>query len=140
MIGPMAPLPGIAGPTGLSPMAQPSPNLGTEAVGISKVRQAISILQEAFGDTDPTSDLGQDILDTIKKLSRSAPPMQGAPGIGREALLNLVAQARQSAPLQAVMRSMAQGGAPGGAPGMMPPAPGMMASAPGGLPAISPEV
>ncbi len=108
-------------------MSQPSPNPGQEAASLAKVRQAIAILQEAFNGTDPTGELGSAIIDSIKKLGSKAPPMQGAPGVGMEALRNLMTQARQQAPLQALMRSQAGGGAPGGgaAPGAapMPPSP-----------------
>ena len=114
-------------------MSQPSPNPGQEAASIAKVRQAIAILQDAFGGMDPSGELGQATLDAIKKLGTKAPPMQGAPGVGQEALRNLMMQARQSAPLQSLMRS--QAGAPSGAPGGLPGG----GAAPGGPSSPSPQ-
>jgi hypothetical protein len=114
-------------------MSGPSPNPGQEAASIAQVRQAIDLLQKAFSGTDPTGELGKSILESIKKLGAVAPAMQGAPGVGKEALLQALMQARQSAPMQALMRSMASGGGAGG-PGA--PAGG---GAPGGMPAMSPS-
>ena len=111
-------------------MSGPSPNPGQEAASIAKVRQAIDILQQAFGGTNPTGELGKAILDSIKKLGGAAPPMQGAPGVGQEALRNLLMQARQSSPMQSVMRMAASGGGAGA------PAAG---GTPGGMPAMSPS-
>lgn len=113
-------------------MSGPSPNPGQEAASIAKVRQAIAILQEAFGGSDPTGELGKAILDSIKKLGGAAPAMQGAPGVGQEALRNALMQARQTAPMQALMRSMASGGGAGGAPAAA-------GGTPGGMPAMSPS-
>ena len=110
-------------------MSGPSPNPGMEAASIAKVRQAIDLLQQAFGGADPTGELGKAILDSIKKLGAAAPAMQGAPGVGQEALRNALMQARQAAPMQALMRSMASGGAGGAAGG----------GTPGGMPAMSPS-
>lgn len=112
-------------------MSGPSPNPGMEAASIAKVRQAIDLLQQAFGGADPTGELGKAILDSIKKLGSAAPAMQGAPGVGQEALRNALMQARQAAPMQALMRSMASGGAGG------PAAAG--GGTPGGMPAMSPS-
>jgi len=112
-------------------MSGPSPNPGQEAASIAKVRQAIDLLQQAFGGSDPTGELGKAILDSIKKLGSVAPPMQGAPGVGMEALRNALMQARQSSPMQALMRSMASGGGAGG--------PAAAGGTPGGMPAMSPS-
>lgn len=112
-------------------MSGPSPNPGMEAASIAKVRQAIDLLQQAFSGADPTGELGKAILDSIKKLGSAAPAMQGAPGVGQEALRNALMQARQAAPMQALMRSMASGGAGG------PAAAG--GGTPGGMPAMSPS-
>jgi hypothetical protein len=114
-------------------MSGPSPNPGQEAAAIAKVRQAIAMLQDAFGGSDPTGELGKAILDSIKKLGGAAPAMQGAPGVGQEALRNALMQARQTAPMQALMRSMAAGGGAGG------PAAAMGGGTPGGMPAMSPS-
>lgn len=114
-------------------MSGPSPNPGQEAAAIAKVRQAITLLQDAFGGSDPTGELGKAILDSIKKLGGAAPAMQGAPGVGQEALRNALMQARQTAPMQALMRSMAAGGGAGG------PAAAMGGGTPGGMPAMSPS-
>ena len=85
------------------------------------------MLQDAFGGTDPSSELGSAILDSIKKLGSKAPPMNAAPGVGMQALMKMMTEARQSAPLQALMRSQGSGAAPAAgaaAPQAPPPAEG----------------
>jgi hypothetical protein len=94
------------------------------------VQQAVKILQEAAAKCDPSSDLGQSILQSVQKLGKHAPPNQATQGIQAQTLRNLADKARQQAPLMALMRSMGQGGAPGGMPGSPMGAPAGAAPAP----------
>lgn len=90
------------------------------------VRQAIEILGQAATKTDPSSDMGQALLNAIQKLAKHAPAGQAAaPGsVEPQALRNIQAQAKQQAPLQALMRSMG-GGPQAAAPTAGPGGPGM---------------
>jgi hypothetical protein len=70
------------------------------------VQQAVKILQEAASKCDPSSDIGQSILGSVQKLAKHAPPGQGSPGVEMQSLRNLMQQARQQAPVQAMQRQM----------------------------------
>lgn len=87
---------------------------------MAEVAQAVKVLQGAFGKLDPTSEAGHAVLKAIESLSKVAPVTKAAPGVGPEALRNLVAQAQQQAPLQALLRQQAAGGGASG--GAAPPA------------------
>jgi hypothetical protein len=91
------------------------------------VRQAIEILGQAAVKTDPSNALGQALLKSIQNLAKHAPAGQAqAPGtVEPQALRNIAAQAKQQAPLQALMRNLG-GGGQGGAPPSMPPGGGAM--------------
>ena len=80
------------------------------------VRQAIEILGQAAVKSDPSSDLGQALLNSIQKLAKHAPAGQAsAPGsVEPQALRNIASQARQQAPMQALMRNV--GNSPMAAP------------------------
>ncbi len=86
------------------------------------VRQAIEILGQAANKTDPSSDLGQMLLQSIQKLAKVAPAGQsGTPGsVEPQALRNIASQARQQGPMQALLRSIgpgAQAAPPSATPG-----------------------
>lgn len=84
---------------------------------MAKVASAVKILQDAFSGVDPASDVGHAILKSIEQLSKVAPVTKAAPGVGHEALRNIATQARQTAPLEMLLRQQAAGagGQPGGA-------------------------
>jgi hypothetical protein len=84
------------------------------------IQQAVKVLQQAFGQMDPHDEGAQAVLQCITKLTKIAPPAQGAPGVGVEALRNLFMQARQQAPLAALMQQQQQAQPPAG--GAAPPA------------------
>lgn len=106
------------GPTG--PASPPTGNPGLAADGLSKVREAVHLLEMAL----PTVPLGSEphkaVLDAIKSLSKAVPPSEGVPGVQLSQINGLKQKAQQDQMMQAVMRSM--GNSPAGGQSA-PPAP-----------------
>lgn len=100
----MAPGPGPA-----DPASPPSGNPGMAADAMSKVREAVHLLELALPNLPTGSDPHKDVLDAISKLSKSVPPTEAVPGVQTTQLLGLTQRAAQQAPLQALARSMGEG-------------------------------
>lgn len=99
---------GATPPVGSSPIAAPSSNMGSEATAIAMVQEALKTLGSAAMKTDPSSQLGQTLLECIKKLAKDAPSSQaGMPGsIQPQAMRNIASQSQQQAPMMALQRLM----------------------------------
>ncbi len=76
---------------------------------MSKVREAVHLLELALPGLPTGSDPHKDVLDAISKLSKSVPPSEGIPGVQTAQLAGLQRDAQQSAPLMAIARAMGQG-------------------------------
>lgn len=101
----------MGGPTG--PASAPSGNPGLAAGAITKVNEAVNLLQTALPDCPMGSDLHKAVLDSIQKLSKVAPASQAVPGVQMSTLQGLQRDAQQTAMLQGLTRSLgAQTGAP----------------------------
>jgi|DEB19_MinimDraft_2_1074335.scaffolds.fasta_scaffold161822_2 hypothetical protein len=98
-----------AGPGPADPASPPSGNPGMAADAMSKVREAIRLLEMALPNLPTGSDPHKDVLDSIGKLSKSVPATEAIPGVQQSQLLGLQQEAAKQAPLQALMRSMGQG-------------------------------
>jgi len=118
MVMPVAPgAPAAAPAPAGSSIARPTQSPGTSVAGIAKVRQAIKLLEEALRDVGSTSEIGDAILTSIKKLASKAPQNATTAGAESSQLQALAAKARQMAPMLALARSQGGGGAGGaGAP------------------------
>lgn len=90
-------------------MSPPTGNPGLAADAMSKVREAVHMLELALPNLPTGSDPHKDVLDAISKLSKSVPPSEGIPGVQTAQLAGLQREAQQSAPLQALSRVMGQG-------------------------------
>lgn len=95
---------------------------------MSKVREAINILQAALPDFPPGSDPHKAILNSISSISKYVGPSAAVPGVQQTALRDLQQNAGKSAMLQQVMQSLGGAGAGPGGGGASPP-PGMPAAA-----------
>jgi len=94
---------------------------------MSKVREAIGILQQALPELPPGSDPHKAVLNAISSISKYVGPSAAVPGVQQTALRDLQQNAGKNAMLQQVMSSL--GGANAGGGGAPPgqPAPGMAA-------------
>ncbi len=114
---------------GSSPISVPSGSPGSQAGAMSKVREAINILQAALPEFPAGSEPHHALLKSITSISKVIPPSSEVPGVQQSALRDLHGQAGKSAMLQQVMQSLGGAGAgqgggappPGAAP---PPQPG----------------
>lgn len=88
----------------------PMGNPGEVAAGVSKVREAINILQIALPQFPVGSDMQKSVLKCIEQLSKLAVPAEGSPQLQETTLMQLLAQAKQAAPMQAAVRALGAGG------------------------------
>jgi len=81
------------------------------------------MLEKALSNIPVQHPLHKEVLSSISRLSKHAPPQAASPGINLQALKQLLAAKMQGSPLNS-LQAGAGGGAPGGAPSM--PAAGAM--------------
>ena len=122
----MPPAPLMQPPMGSAgPASPPTGNPGMAADSMSKMREAIKLIEMALPGLPPGSEGHKNVIDALGKLSKSFPATDEVPGVQNTQLKNLAEQAQKTAMLQAVLRQ-GQGGAtpppPGAAPGGPPPA------------------
>ena len=122
------PAAGGQAPFGQSSAMGPTPNRGAEAQAMQKLAMAVKLVGDALGAAGATSELGQEILKFLPKLSKLVAPGASTPaseknGIDQMAMKN----AQQNQAMQQMRQKMMQGG--GG--GQQPPQgqPGMQAAA-----------
>lgn len=101
-------MPGMEGGPA-DPASPPTGNPGLVADAMSKVREAIRLLEMSLPNLPTGSDPHKDVLDSISKLSKSVPPTEAIPGVQTSQLAGLQREAQQQAPLQALARAMGQG-------------------------------
>ena len=121
----MPPLPMMMPPMGSTgPASPPTASPGAMADSMSKVREAINLLELALPGLQIGTDQHQAVIKALPGLTKAIPATEAVSGVQNTQLLALQQRAQQSAAMQAVMRAMAsrQGPAgPGGPPGAMPP-------------------
>lgn len=98
-----------AGPGPADPASPPSGNPGMAADALSKVREAVHLLELALPNLPTGSAPHKDVLDAISKLSKSVPPTEAIPGVQTTQLVGLQQDAARQAPLMALARSLGQG-------------------------------
>lgn len=101
----MAPPMGPAGPGGV-----PSDNPGLMADAMTKVREAVNLLQMSVPSLPVGTDIQKAVLDSIQRLSKEVPSSETIPGVQMTTLQGLARQAQQSAMLQQLSRAMGNGG------------------------------
>jgi hypothetical protein len=100
----MMPTPGPASPAG-----EPSGNPGAMADSMSKVREAVNMLEMALPGLEMGSEAHKAVLDSIQKISKIAPSSAAVPGVQNTQLLGLQKQAQENAMLAQLTRGMGQG-------------------------------
>ncbi len=114
---------------GASPISVPTGSPGANAGAMSKVREAIGILQQALPELPPGTDPHKAVLNAISSISKYVGPSAAVPGVQQTALRDLQQNAGKNAMLQQVMSSLggANTGGGGAPPGAAPAQPGMAA-------------
>jgi hypothetical protein len=101
------------------PASPPTANLGAMANGMSKMREAIKLIELAIVDFPPGTEQHKDTIDALAKLAKAFPATEEVPGVQNTQLAALQQKARQTAMMQAAMRQI--GGGPPGGGGAPPP-------------------
>lgn len=79
------------------------------------------MLEKALPGIPAGHPLHKEVLSSISRLTKHAPPQAASPGIGQQALMQMAQQAMQNSPLQALLAGQQGGG--GAAGGGTPPMP-----------------
>ncbi len=124
------PMPNLPPPGGLpGPMMQGSPNAGSPAqqqgnqgnigAAMTKIKNAVQLLQEALPLIPMGDELHTEILNSLKSLSKKLKDGNDSPQLDIASLLNTIKQKAQMAPQAAMARQFA-GGAGAGQPPATP--------------------
>lgn len=93
----------------------PTPNRGMQAAAMAQLTQCIRILEHALPLVGVETEVGKDVMNALKTLSKHIAPGSGAPGVEHQALQQMMMKQKQEQPMLQLMR--AQGQSPGaGAP------------------------
>ena len=111
-------------PMGAAPISVPTGSPGAAAGALSKVREALNILQQSLPELPMGSDAHKAVLNAISSISKYVPPSAAVPGVQQTALRDLQSNAGKNAMLQQVMSSLGAGQAGAGGGGMAAPPPG----------------
>jgi len=114
-------------PMGSSPISTPSGSPGANAGAMSKVREAINILQAALPELGIGTEPHKAVMNAISSISKYVPPSAEVPGVQQTALRDLAQNAQKNAMLKQVMSSLGGGNAGGGG-AAQPPSPAGMAA------------
>ena len=99
---------------GSSPISAPTASPGSTAGAMSKVREAINILQSALPEFSPGTDEHKAVLNAISSMSKYVGPSAAVPGVQKTAINDLQQQAQKSAMMRQVMSSLGGANAGGG--------------------------
>ena len=111
---PTPPPPQVApGAAKVGPAAVPQGNPGNTQNGLTKIKTAVEMLQQALPSIPMGTPLHQDILDVTKKLAKHLGDAKGGNESNQmQALLAAIKQTQQQAPQNAMARMFPQQGAP----------------------------
>lgn len=82
-------------------------NRGAQATAILQLQGATKIINMALMAVGIGSDMGKDLLDVLKKLSKYVPATPPSAGLENNALRQMFMQQRQQGPGQDVQRALA---------------------------------
>ncbi|HTS05455.1 MAG TPA: hypothetical protein VMP68_07720 [Candidatus Eisenbacteria bacterium] len=141
--GAPAPVPGahpplppglMGGPPAIGPMMAPQGNPGNALAAASKVKSAVTLLQEALPAIPMGSDVHNDVLKAVGMLAKHA---ENQPATDQSQITQLMALIQRLATQQpnAALQRMAQPASPN-APPALPPPPAPMPGGPAGAPGV----
>jgi hypothetical protein len=91
------------------PASAPTPDMGSAADAMSKVRTAVQMLETALPGLPLGSEPHKLVLSAVQSLSKAVPPSNEVPGVQMTQLAGLGQQAQQSQMLQQLAAAMGQG-------------------------------
>ncbi len=99
------------------PASPPTEHAGLQAAAVSKVREAIKLIELALPGLAKGSEEHKSVIDALSKLAKAFPASEEVPGIQATQLRGLAQQAQSSGMMQSLMRAaQQQGGGQGGPP------------------------
>ena len=102
----MMPMASPEGPA--APASGPTGNAGASAAALTKVNEAVQLLQSALPEFPVGSEIQKAVLDSVTKLSKVAPASAAVPGVQMTTLQGLGREAQESQMLQQLTRSLGQ--------------------------------
>lgn len=94
-------------PAGPSPNATPATaNRGEQASALLQLQGAATIIQRALMAVGAGSDMGKDLLDILKKLSKYLPAQPPSAGLQSSAMRQFMNTQRQGAPNNDLIRAL----------------------------------
>ena len=95
-------------PFGSSPVQMPTPNRGLQANALTQINVAVRILERALPVMGATSPVGKDLMSAIRSLSKHIQPGDMGQGSEASTLQNMMMQAKQNMPQQALLSALQQ--------------------------------
>lgn len=114
-------------PAGVGPVSTPQGNPGNTQAALTKVRNALQMLEQALPDVPMGMPMHNDILSAVKNLSKHLAEGAENKGLDIQSLIQATKQTQQGAPMAAMQRMFAQQGSGAGTPPALPPAAGAAA-------------
>lgn len=106
-------------PFGTSNATTPSPNLGYEAAGLQKLGSIVKQLEDLIPLFGVTTEAGQAVMDTLKKLVKFVPPGSVTPASERNNIeQRMMTNTANNQQIQALRQAMTQGQSPAPPPAM----------------------
>lgn len=96
-----------AGPA--DPSSMPTPDAGLAADSLSKVREAVHLLEMALPGLPLGTEPHKKVLSAIQSISTVVPPSSEVPGVQMTQLAGLAQRAQQSQMLQQLTQAMGSG-------------------------------
>lgn len=116
--GQPSPAPQISpAPANVGPMTVPQGNPGNTQAAMTKIKNAIQMLQSALPDVPMGNPLHEWLLNTVKKGAEHMTESTDNKGLELQQLIQMAKQSAQSAPMNAMARMFPSGA---GAPPAMP--------------------
>lgn len=118
--GPPLPPGLMGGPPGIGPMSGPQGNQGNALAAISKLKSAVTLLQEALPAIPMGSDVHNDVLKAVGILAKHAQTQQGTDQSQITQLMGLIQKLATQQP-NAALQKLAQPPGPNASPALPPP-------------------
>lgn len=105
-----------AGPASVGPATVPQGNPGNTQAAMTKIRNAVTLLETALPDIPMGSELHAEILKVTAQLAKKMTDSGDNKGLELQSLIKMAKESAQSAPMAAMARMFPQQGAPAMAP------------------------
>lgn len=109
-------------PAGVGPVSIPQGNPGNTQAALTKIRNALQMLEQALPEIPMGMPMHTDVLKAVQNLSKHLAEGAESKGLDIQSLIQATKQSAQSAPLAAMQRMFAGGGGANSPPALPQPA------------------